>query len=132
MADKGKVKDITNGGSGIVTDKQGVDYSFSHIYHKELCLNIGDEVKFDAVVVKAGQPAIASNVERLTAGTIASYDPTTSTGELTEKKTGKKIKFYQPFAAELGYTVGTDVRYALVKSLGTSEELAVNLTGVGE
>lgn len=131
MADKGKVKDITNDGNGIVTDKQGIDYPFAHIYHKELCLNIGDEVKFDAVLVKAGSAPIASNVERLTAGTIVSYDSITSTGDLTEKKTGKKVKYYQPFATELGYKVGDDVRYALIKSLD-GQELAVNLTGVGE
>ncbi len=132
MADKGKVKDVNTNGDGIVTAKDGIDYPFAHLYFKELCLNIGDEVKFDIVTVKAGDKPRALNVERLTAGTINSYDPITSTGELTEKKSLKKIKFYQPFATELGYKVGDDVRYALVKSLDGTQELAVNLTGVGE
>lgn len=131
MADKGKVKDVVLDGNGIVTTKDGTDYPFTHIYFKELCLNVGDEVKFDIVTVKAGEKPMALNVERLTAGTINSYDPITSSGDLTEKKSMKKIKFYQPFAAELGYKVGDDVRYSLIKS-ADGQELAVNLTGVGE
>lgn len=131
MADKGKVKDIKDDGNGIVTDKQGVDYTFTHMYHKELCLNPGDEVKFDIVAIRAGAPAMALNVERLTAGTITMYDPITATGDLIEKKSNKKIRFYQPFATELGYKVGDDVRYSLIKS-SDGQELAVNLTGVGE
>jgi hypothetical protein len=131
MADKGKVKDIADSGNGIVTSKEGVDYSFTHVYHKELCLNVGDEVKFDLVAVKAGAAQVALNVERLTAGTITAYDSYNGTGQLTEKKSNKVITFYQPFANELGYKVGDDVRYSLIKSLN-GQELAVNLTGVGE
>jgi hypothetical protein len=131
MADKGKVKDIVIDGEGIVTAKDGVDYTFKHLYFKELCLNVGDEVKFDIVTIRPGEKPQALNVERLTAGTITSYDPATATGDLTEKKSLKKIRFYQPFATELGYKVGDDVRYSLIKS-GDGQELAVNLTGVGE
>lgn len=131
MADKGKVKDIGDGGDGIVTAKDGKDYNFTHMYFSELCLNVGDEVKFDLVTVKAGAAPTALNVERLTAGTITSYDALTGTGSLTEKKSLKKIAFYQPFATELGYKVGDDVRYSLIKAK-SGEELAVNLTGVGE
>lgn len=130
MADKGKVKDVVMGGDGIVTAKDGKDYNFTHLYYSELCLNIGDEVKFDLVTVKPGSAPTAMNVERLTAGTITSYDALTGTGSLTEKKSLKKIEFYQPFAVELGYKVGDDVRYSLIKAKGI--ELAVNLTGVGE
>lgn len=131
MADKGKVKDIKDDGNGIIIDKRGNEYTFSHQYFKELCINAGDEVKFDLVTLKAGTPATALNVERLTAGTISSYDPTSCTGEILEKKSDKRIKFYQPFCSELGYRIGDDVRYSLIKS-SKGEELAVNLTGVGE
>src|SRR5687768_13945514 len=105
MADKGKVKDIGDSGNGIVTAKDGVDYNFTHAYFNELCLNVGDEVKFDLVTVKPGSAPTALNVERLTAGTITAYDAITGTGSLTEKKSNKVISFYQPFANELGYKV---------------------------
>lgn len=72
-----------------------------------------------------------TTIEHLTAGTITSYDAASGTGNLTDKKSNKVIRFYQPFASELGYKIGDNVRYALIKSL-KGEELAVNLTEVGE
>lgn len=130
MADKGKVKGIDNGSGGIVTSKQGVDYSFTQPYHKELCLNVDDEVKFDLIVLKAGSPEVAMNVSRLTAGTVKMYDTATGFGELLENKSLKKIKFYQPYPTANGIKIDDDVRYDLINT--ATGELAVNLRGVGE
>lgn len=130
MADKGKVKSVQDGTGGIVTSKQGVDYSFTQPYHKELCLNVDDEVKFDLLLLKAGSPEVAINVSRLTAGTVKMYDIATGFGELLENKSLKKIKFYHPHPTANGLKIDDDVRYDLIyTSIG---ELAVNLRGVGE
>ena len=129
MAEKGKIKVIKDGTGGIVTDRNGNDLEFIQHNHKELCLNVGDEVKFDTITVKLGTAPIAANVERITAGTIVNVDGL-GMGIIEERRTMKRINFHQPFAAEAGIRAGEVVKYNLICT--DKGELAVNLSGVGE
>jgi hypothetical protein len=73
MADKGKIIFIKDGDGGIINDpKSGIDYAFAQAYHKELCLNVNDRVKFDILIPKGVATPVAVNVERITAGTVIS------------------------------------------------------------
>ena len=129
MADKGKIIIINDGSGGIIEDpKSKLQYSFTQPNHKELCLNVGDKVKYDIVTLAGAKPA-AVNVERITAGTVTSVDGQGG-GTIEERQTLKKVPFYQPFTAETGIEVGDVVRYSLICS--KNGELAVNLTEVVE
>lgn len=130
MAEKGKIKVINAGSGGIITDPKGTtEYAFTQPNHMELCLNVGDRVKFDLVTLKPGTPPAAVNVERITAGVVVSVDGTGG-GIIEERQSLKKVPFYQPFTAESGIEVGDVVRYSLICVKGS--ELAVNLTEVVE
>ncbi len=130
MAEKGKIKVINNGTGGIITDNRGtVEYSFLQPNHAELCLNVGDKVKYELVTVKAGTPPTAVNVERITAGTVIAVDAT-GNGVLEERQSQKQVPFFQPLSTETGIEVGDVVRYSLICVQG--KELAVNLSEVVE
>jgi hypothetical protein len=128
-AEKGKIKVINAGSGGIITDSRGtVEYEFLQPNHKELCLNVGDKVKYELISAKAGTVAVAVNVERITAGVVVSVDG--HGGVIEERQTQKKVKFFQPFARESGLTPGDIVRYSLINA--ADGEIAVNLTEVDE
>lgn len=130
MADKGKIIVINDGTGGIIEEpKTKTQYTFTQPNHAELCLNVGDKVKFDLVTVKAGTPPAAVNVERITAGTVVTIDAS-GAGIIEERQTQKKVPFFQPFTTETGIEVGDVVRYSLICVKG--QELAVNLTEVVE
>ena len=130
MADKGKIIVIDDGSGGIIEDpKTKVQYKFSQPNHKELCLNIGDKVKFDVVMPKGAAEEVAVNVERITAGTVVDLDGL-GNGTIEERQTLKKVKFFQPYTTEEGIEVGDIVRYSLICT--AKGELAVNLNEVIE
>lgn len=129
MADKGKIIVINDGTGGIIEDpKSKTQFPFTQPNHKELCLNVGDKVKYD-IVTPPGAKAAAVNVERITAGTVVGVDGLGG-GFIEERQTQKKVPFYQPFASETGIEVGDIVRYSLICT--AKGELAVNLTEVVE
>ena len=130
MADKGKIVVIKDGEGGIIKHpKTGVEYGFAQANHKQLCLNVGDKVKFDLLSIKGGTTECAVNVERITAGVVLSVDGAGS-GFLAERQTDKKVAFYQPFSTEQAISVGDVVRYTLIPT--DRGELAVNLVEVDE
>ncbi len=130
MADKGKIVIINDGTGGIIEEpKTKVQYSFTQPNHVELCLNVGDKVKFEPVAVMEGTPPAAVNVERITAGVVTAVDDQGS-GTISERQTDKVVKFFQPFTTETGIAVGDVVRYSLINT--KTGELAVNLTEVDE
>lgn len=131
MAEKGKVKIIKDTDGGIVIDsKTNTEYTFKQVYHKELCLNVDDRVKFDILAVPGTTTSVAVNVERITAGTVLTFDPSTGTGTIQERVSKKTINFYEPYCTEMGIEPADVVRYTL---LNTSKgEIAVNLSEVVE
>lgn len=130
MADKGKIIVINDGTGGIIEEpRTKIQYSFTQPNHVELCLNVGDKVKFEPVTVKAGTPPAAVNVERITAGVVTTVDGNGG-GTIEERQTQKSVSFFQPFTTETGIAVGDVVRYSLINT--KNGELAVNLTEVDE
>jgi cold shock CspA family protein len=129
MADKGKIIIINDGSGGIIEDpRTKTQFAFTQVNHAALCLNVGDRVKYECVTTKEGK-VLATNVERITAGTVTSVDGLGG-GTIEERQTMKKVPFYQPFTAEAGIEVGDVVRYSLINT--KDGELAVNLTEVVE
>ncbi|MCK6639859.1 MAG: hypothetical protein L6Q81_07210 [Bacteroidia bacterium] len=131
MAEKGKVKVIKDTDGGIVVESRtNLEYTFSQKNHKELCLGVGDRVKFDIVAIPGTTTSVAVNVERITAGTVLSFDSAKGTGTIEERVSKKTINFYEPYAKDMGIDVGDVVRYTLLNT--AAGELAVNLTEVVE
>ncbi|MFM2018060.1 MAG: hypothetical protein RL007_1716 [Bacteroidota bacterium] len=131
MAEKGKIKIIKDTDGGIVIDpRTNLEYTFTQKYHKELCLGVGDRVKFDILAIPGTTTTVAVNVERITAGTILTYDSANGTGTIEERVSKKTINFYEPYAKDMGIDLGDIVRYTLLNT--AAGELAVNLTEVVE
>jgi len=131
MAEKGKIKIIKDTEGGIVIDsKTNNEYTFKQPYHKELCLNVGDRVKYDILAVPGTTTSIAVGVERITAGAVLTFDSATGTGTIQERVSKKTINFYEPYCTDLGIKVGDIVRYTLLNTV--KGEMAVNLVEVVE
>jgi hypothetical protein len=129
MAEKGKIKIIKDTEGGIVIDsKNNNEYTFKQPYHKELCLGVGDRVKFDILAVPGTTTSVAVGVERITAGTVLTFDATTGTGTIEERVSKKTINFYEPYCVEMGIEPLDIVRYTLLNT--PKGEIAVNLVEV--
>ena len=111
------VKDNT-GGSGvtitIVNNVTGLEIVADEPFYKQLCLNEGDMVHYQAISYRKETP-FATNVTRITAGTVKSIDDSGNSGTITERKTNVVIPFYHANLEAQKIKAGDDVRYHLVR-----------------
>jgi hypothetical protein len=87
-------------------------------------------VKFDILAIPGTTTTVAVNVERITAGTVLTFDATKGTGTIEERVSKKSINFYEPYSKDMGIEVGDIVRYTLLNT--SAGELALNLSEVVE
>ena len=129
------IKDDT-GGSVTITisdDRTGKELSFTQLYYNELCLNVGDMVRFQLADVKGQKEPIVVSVERVTVGTVKSIAADGTRGIISERESDKQIAFFQPNLAALHIRVGDFVRYDLVRSQrDKGAEIAVNVREIGD
>ena len=130
----GSIKDDTGGSGGTVTltiteEHTGREVTAVQPYYKELCLNVGDTVRFEEIEAKDStgkRTTFATGVSRVTVGTVNFINADGNTGIIFEKDNNKKIPFFQTNLAKLKIKTGDFVRYDLVLSL-RGVETAVNL-----
>lgn len=130
------IRDDTGGGTVTLTfkdERSGKEHTFVQIYFNELCLNVGDTIRYQLVDIRGQKDPIVTAVERITVGTVKSVAADGTRGIIEERDSDKQIAFFQPNLTALRIKKGDFVRYDLVRSQrDKGAEIAVNVREIND
>lgn len=128
-ADKGKVKDIGDGGDGLVeVSGTGEVLPFVQPFVRQMGITVGSVVRFETVM-PGGQSRAVAVVLRLQGaqypkGIVVSR--ASDRGVVADARTGRQYSFTQPFSTELGLAAGDGVTFFVVPGGGAVLTSIVN------